>query len=192
MKLKSTKQECDATSEAWAKRQEEAKAEMAAIDKAKEILASRVTVFIQMKLKSTNPPDSIQDTIKAQKTRQVLISHFRNLGNKLHSLAMLNLVTVAAQDPMANVKNLLKDLITKLEKEAKEAADLHAFCQAEKKKTKAAMEKKNMEIDKLDVRIETASTTKEQLQELIATNAEEIANTEAANAEATKLRNEQH
>merc|ERR1719420_1682056 len=49
-----------------------------------------------------------------------------------------------------------------------------------------------MEIDKLDVRIETASTTKEQLQELIATNSEEIANTEAANAEATKLRTEQH
>merc|ERR1719428_1532075 len=93
---------------------------------------------------------------------------------------------------MENVKNLLKDLIAKLEKEAKEAADLHAFCQAEKKKTKAAMEKKNMEIDKLDARIEKASTTKEQLQELIATNSEEIANTEAANAEATKLRTEQN
>merc|ERR1719161_2205515 len=192
MKLKSTKQECDATSEAWAKRQEEAKAEMAAIEKAKEILASRVTVFIQMKLKSLTPPDSIQDTIKTQKTRQVLISHFRDLGNKLHSLAMLNLVTVAAQDPMANVKNLLNELIAKLEKEAKEAADLHAFCQAEKKKTKAALEKKNMEIDKLSTRIEKATTTKEQLQELVATNSEEIAETEKSNAEATKLRNEQH
>merc|ERR1719247_2978258 len=124
--------------------------------------------------------------------RQVLINHFRNLGNKLHSLAMLNLVTVSAQDPMANVKTLLTDLIAKLEKEAKEAADLHAFCQAEKKKTKAAMDKKNMEIEKLNARIEKASTTKEQLEELIAQNSEEIAETEAANAEATKLRNEQH
>lgn len=190
--LASTKLECDTTSEAWAKRQEEAKAEMAAIEKAKEILASRVTVLVQVKLKTKNPEASVQQTVKGQKMRQVLINHFRNLGNKLHSLAMLNLVTVAAQDPMANVKTLLKDLIAKLEKEAKEAADLHAFCQAEKKKTKAAMDKKNMEIDKLSARIEKASTTKQQLEELVATNSEEIAETEKGNAEATKLRNEQH
>merc|ERR1719156_401907 len=137
-------------------------------------------------------PDDVSSTGKTQKMRKHLISHFRTLGNKLHSLAMLNLVTVAAQDPMANVKTLLTDLIAKLEKEAKEAADLHAFCQAEKKKTKAAMDKKNMEIDKLDARIEKATTTKQQLEELVATNSEEIAETEKANAEATKLRNEQH
>merc|ERR1719453_1500815 len=119
--------------------------------------------------------------------RQVLINHFRSLGNKLHSLAMLNLVSVAAQDPMANVKTLLTDLIAKLEKEAKEAADLHAFCQAEKKKTKAAMDKKNMEIDKLETRIEKASTTKQEQEELVATNSEEIAAIEKQNAEATKL-----
>merc|ERR1719198_1630596 len=105
---------------------------------------------------------------------------------------MLNLVTVSAQDPMENVKNLLTELIAKLEKEAKEAADLHAFCSAEKKKTKAAMEKKNTEIEKLETRIEKASTTKQEQEELIATNSEEIAAIEKANAEATKLRNEQH
>merc|ERR1719301_519311 len=105
---------------------------------------------------------------------------------------MLNLVTVAAQDPMQKVKDLLTELITKLEKEAKEAADLHAFCQAEKKKTKAAMEKKTMEIEKLNTRIEKASTTKQEQEELIATNSEEIAAMEKANAEATKIRNEEH
>jgi septal ring factor EnvC (AmiA/AmiB activator) len=105
---------------------------------------------------------------------------------------MLNLVTVAAQDPMANVKNLLTELIAKLEKEAKEAADLHAFCQAEKKKTSAAMEKKSMEIDKISTRIEKATSTKQELEELVADNSKEIAETEKVNAEATKLRNEQH
>merc|ERR1719161_2667484 len=82
--------------------------------------------------------------------------------------------------------------IDKLEKEAKEAADLHAFCQAEKKKTKEAMDKKNMEIEKLEVRIEKASTTKQEQEELIAANSEEIAAINKQNAEATKLRNEQH
>jgi len=162
---------------------------MAAIEKAKEILASRVTVLIQVKITDKN---DLSTSTKTQKTRQQLINHFRTLGNKLHSLAMLNLVTVSAQDPMENVKNLLNELIAKLEKEAKEAADLHAFCQAEKKKTTAAMTKKNMEIEKLDTRIEKASATKKEQEELIAANSEEIAATEKANAEATKLRNEQH
>jgi len=185
--LKETTQECDETSAAWAHRQTEAKAEMAAIEKAKEILASRVTVLIQVKMTDKMPEEKT-----SSKTRSALITHFRNLGNKIHSLAMLNLVSVSAQDPMENVKNLLNELIAKLEKEAKEAADLHAFCQAEKKKTKAALDKKNMEIEKLNSRIEKASTTKQEQEELIAANSEEIAATEKANAEATKLRNEQH
>merc|ERR1719235_2889205 len=184
--LKETQLECQETAAAWDTRQKEAAAEMAAIEKAKEILASRVTVLIQVRSSSKDPSPS------THKVRQALIKHFRGLGNKLHSLAMLNLVSVSAQDPMANVKNLLTELIAKLEKEAKEAADLHAFCQEEKKKTKAAMEKKNMEIDKLDTRIEKASATKQEQSELIATNSEEIAAMEKSNAEATKIRNEEH
>merc|ERR1719235_1002350 len=184
--LKETQLECQETAAAWDTRQKEAAAEMAAIEKAKEILASRVTVLIQVRSSSKDPSPS------THKVRQALIQHFRGLGNKLHSLAKLNLVSVSAQDPMANVKNLLTELIAKLEKEAKEAADLHAFCQEEKKKTKAAMEKKTMEIEKLNTRIEKASTTKQEQSELIATNSEEIAAMEKANAEATKIRNEEH
>merc|ERR1719217_691302 len=126
------------------------------------------------------------------KLRQKLVNHFRTLGNKIHSIAMLNLVSVAAQDPMENVKGLLKDLIAKLEKEAAEAESLHQFCQEEKKKTTAALKKKNMELEKLSTRIEKASATKQEQEELIATNSEEIANMEKANAEATKIRNEEH
>merc|ERR1719498_2380975 len=51
---------------------------------------------------------------------------------------------------------------------------------------------KNMEIEKLDTRIEKASTTKQEQEELIATNSEEIAAMEKSNAEATKIRNEEH
>merc|ERR1719386_594376 len=121
--LEETTQECTATAEAWAMRQKEAAAEMAAIEKAKEILASRVTVLIQVKLKRNSDDATSDQRSKTQKTRAALIAHFRGLGNKLHSLAMLNLVSLAAQDPMQKVKDLLTDLIAKLEKEAKEAAD---------------------------------------------------------------------
>merc|ERR1719359_854428 len=87
--LEETTQECEATSAAWATRQKEAAAEMAAIEKAKEILASRVTVLLQVKT-ADKMPDDVSSTVKTRKTRQHLINHFRTLGNKLHSLAMLN------------------------------------------------------------------------------------------------------
>merc|ERR1719265_1648759 len=141
--LESVTAECTAAAAAWDKRQSEAKAEQAAIDKAKEILSGRVTVLIQF---SKLPPTH---EIK-QKTRGKLIQHFRNLGNKLRSLAMLNLVSVVSSDPMEQVKGLLTNLIDKLVKEAKEAADLHEFCKAEKEKTSAAIKKKTGIIEGLD------------------------------------------
>merc|ERR1719352_1052191 len=78
--LKETTQECDETSAAWAHRQTEAKAEMAAIEKAKEILASRVTVLIQVKIADSD--QDVSATVNTQKVRQHLISHFRKVGNK--------------------------------------------------------------------------------------------------------------
>merc|ERR1719333_372119 len=104
----------------------------------------------------------------SQKTRAKLVDHFRALGGKLHSLAMLNLVSAVSSDPMEKVKGLLTELIAKLEKEAKEAADLHEFCKAEKEKTSKAIKKKTMTISELDARIETASTKKETLEQSIA------------------------
>merc|ERR1719159_300500 len=109
--------------------------------KAKEILASRVTVLVQQR-KGQDPGDVAKFNAQTQKTREVLVDHFRSLGSQLHSIAMLNLVSVASSEPMAQVKGLLKDLITKLTKEAAEAASLHEFCKEEKTKTKAAKEKK--------------------------------------------------
>merc|ERR1719395_198244 len=165
---------------------------MAAIEKAKEILASRVTVFLQMKVTEPQTGDSLKNQAQVAKLRQKLVNHFRTLGSKLHSIAMLNLVSVSAQDPMENVKNLLKELIEKLTKEAAEAESLHQFCQEEKKKTTAAMKKKNMALDKLNSRIDKATTKKQQLEESIATLSEEIAEIDKTNAEATKIRNEEN
>jgi chromosome segregation ATPase len=188
--LQETQHECQEEAVAWEGKVKEATAEMAAIEKAKQILAERVTVLIQVRSRARTTVTS--HSAKEQKLRQSLIDHFRGLGNRLHSLAMLNLVSLAAQDPMENVKNLLKELVGKLEKEAAEAASLHQFCQEEKNKTKAAMKKVTMTIEKLDTRLEKASSDKQELEESIATKSEELAAMDKANAEATKIRNEEH
>jgi hypothetical protein len=185
--------ECDKASVDWDERQKGAKDEMAAINKAKEILAARVNVFVQAKLHLRDPHQqtSKKAVSQEQKARQDLIHHFRSLGQKMKSMAMLNLVSVASEEPMDQVKELISGLIEKLEKEAAEAANLHAFCEAEKEKNKKAKVKKTETIEKLDARLDAAISKKEELEENVATLSGEIADMEAAQAEATKIRNDE-
>merc|ERR1719159_2264493 len=159
--------------------------------KAKEILASRVTVLVQQR-KGQDPGDVAKFNAQTQRTREVLIDHFRMLGSQLHSIAMLNLVSVASQEPMAQVKGLLKDLIGKLTKEAAEAASLHEFCKEEKTKTAEAKDKKGDLIEKLETRLDKATSKSTSLKEKIATLSDEIAASEKAVADATKIRTEEH
>merc|ERR1711904_420876 len=63
--LKALTTECDNAASAWETRQTEAKEEMAAIEKAKEILASRVKVFIQKIAR-----DTPEHQLSGQKIRQ--------------------------------------------------------------------------------------------------------------------------
>merc|ERR1719327_1238150 len=55
------KTECETAASEWAARQESAKAEMAAIDKASEILASGVTALVQVRTKRSFDDDSEND-----------------------------------------------------------------------------------------------------------------------------------
>merc|ERR1719388_774708 len=192
------KAECKGTSDAWETRQKEAKAEMEAINKAKEIIASRVKVFQQQSVSflQTSQVSSIkdlsaQDKLEQAKVRQTLMNHFRKLGNKLHSLSMLNLISVANAAPMDKVKNLIKGLIEKLEKEAAEAADTHAFCEEEKKKNADSKDKTQATLDKLDARLDKAEAKSAELTERITELSEEITAIDKSVAEATKIRQEE-
>merc|ERR1719388_306487 len=96
-KLKDLIAECNSAAAAWEHRQKEAAAEMAAIEKAKEILKSRVKVFLQISRSTHRISGAAFTQTKAGKTqlvRQTLINHFRSMGQKLGSLSMPNLVSV--------------------------------------------------------------------------------------------------
>jgi chromosome segregation ATPase len=184
--LKRLTTECDGAASAWDTRQKEAAEEMAAIEKAKEILASRVTVFVQKVVHSSRASQS------PSMLRQTLINHFRSMGQKLGSLSMLNLVSVASAQPLDKVKGLISDLIAKLQKEAADAADLHEFCTAEKKKNEEANKKATTERDELQTVMDKAQARKDDLTDNIAQLTSEIAEIDAASVEAEKLRQEQH
>lgn len=187
--LKALTTECDNAASAWETRQSEASAEMAAIEKAKEILASRVKVFIQ---KVAHDEPEHQGQLQGQKIRQTLINHFRGMGQKLGSLSMLNLVSVATTQPLDKVMGLIKGMIEKLQKEAAEAASIHEFCNAEKKKNEDATKKNTDKKNDLQATIDKSSARKDQLTDTIAELTEEIAELDASTAEAIKLRGEQH
>lgn len=190
--LKELVTECTDSSHAWDVRQSEAKAEMAAIDKAKEILASRVVVFAQTTTvtKRTREPTPAVNRNEA-KLRQTLINHFRNLGKQIKSLSMVNMASAVAAQPLAKVKGLISDLIAKLEKEAAEQADTHAFCQEEKKKNEETIKKHGAKIDLLQARLDKANAKKTQLAAQVEELTAEVASIAQTQAEATKIRNEE-
>jgi len=185
--------ECEAGSAAWDHRQEEAANEQAAILKAMEILSAGVKVFLQV---SQKEPVMIQASDKAQmqdaRVRQTLINHFRNLGTKLHSLSMLNLVNAASVDPMEKVKGLIKNLIEKLQTEAAEAASTHKWCEEENKKNMAAKAKTTDKLKTIEVRLDKANAREAELVDQIDSLTQQIAEIDDADAEATKIRNEKH
>jgi len=189
--------ECTAGSNAWDHRQQEASDEQAAIMKAMEILSSRVKVLVQVHREGLLQVDNKQPAqektqMQEAKLRQTLINQFRNLGTKLHSLSMLNMVSAASVQPMDKVKGLIKELIQKLQKEAADAASTHAWCEEENKKNKEAKEKTSDKLKTLEIRLDKADAQKAALSDDIEALTEAIAEIDASDAEATKIRNEEH
>merc|ERR1719247_3081673 len=139
----------------------------------------------------TAQPDQAQAAKSEARIRQTLLVHFRNLGSKLHSLSLLNMANAVAADPLAKVKGLITDLITKLEEEAAEAASTHAFCEEENKKNAKAKKVAETKLKKVNVRLDKANAQLAELADQVTSLTEDIAEIQAANQEATKLRAEE-
>merc|ERR1719443_1331147 len=98
------------------------------------------------------------------------------------------MASMAASDPFVKIRGLIEDMIAKLLKEAEEEATQKAFCDAEMGKSTTSKEEKTMTLDKLQSRIDGASTTIAQNTEDIKTLESEVAAIDKAQAEATAIR----
>ena len=83
-------------------------------------------------------------------------------------------------------------MITRLEEEAAEEADAKAFCDKETSESKAKQAELTAKSDKSQVRIEKATATIAELKQKIKTTQEQMAEMDAAQAEATSLRTKEH
>lgn len=187
--LASLQQECEAAAAAWADKEKTGKDEMAAIEKAKGILAERVKVFFVQTGK--DDPQSDVDDEKTAVARNKLVSMLKNLGHKVNSFAMMELAASAAADPFEKIRGLISDMIAKLVSEANAEASQKQFCDEEKTKSTAAQSEKSMRSDELKSRLETAGSTKASLEEGIKELQSEVAEIDKGTAEATKIRAEE-
>jgi len=191
------KGECDAAAASWAERQKTAAEELAAIQKAKDILTSGVRVFVQVKAikgKGFIDENSVvdDDNDKDSQRRAAIVQKLKDIAHKSHSFAMMEMATAAGSDPFVKVRGLIEDMIAKLVEEANQEATQKAFCDEEIGKSKKSQAEKTATLDKLQSRLDKASATKAELEEGIKELESEIAAIDKATAEATKIRNEEH
>jgi hypothetical protein len=159
---------------------------MAAIAKAKEILAEGVKVFLQVSAKTL-----VKDNFESVKRNQV--AHIlKGIAKGSHAYALNQLASSARRDTFGKVKGLIESMIDRLEKEAAEEADAKAFCDTETSKSKAKQADLTAKLDMHAVRIEKATAGIDQLKVQIKSLQEAMAAMDSAEAEATALRQKEH
>merc|ERR1719331_3318272 len=187
------KTECEAKASEWEARQKSAAEEMGAIEKAKTILVEGVTAFAQVSSKTRrwNPDDDDESDAVAEK-RSKVVSILKQLSQTHHSFAFSQMASMATSDPFVKIRGLIEDMIAKLLKEAEEEATQKAFCDAEMGKSKKSQDEKTMTLDKLQARIDGATSTVAENTEAIKQLEAEVAEIDKAQAEATALRTKEN
>merc|ERR550537_41064 len=135
--------------------------------------------------------DSPAATSTDSTARSKLVEKLKGMSHKFGSYAFMELAGSAAMDPFVKIRGLIEDMIAKLLKEAQEEATQKAFCDEEMGKSNKAKKEKSMTLDKLQSRIDKASARKAELGQAVKALESEIAELDAAAAEATKVRTEE-
>jgi len=187
------KTDCELKASEWEARQKSATDEMAAVAKAKDILLGGVKAFIQTRSQMRRQSQDDDEESDATATiREKVVTVLSKLAADHHSFALNQVASVARSDPFVKIRGLIESMIAKLVKEAQEEATREAWCQEETGKSKKSQEEKTLTLDKLNARIDGATSTIAELEEAIKTLESEVAEIDASQAEATALRNEEH
>jgi hypothetical protein len=179
--LASVTGECSEKAAAWATRQEDANAEMTAIQQAKEILSEKVVVLMQTGARTRRASEDDR--------RDRVVSLLRGLGRRFNSFGLLQAATSAGADPFEKVRGLIKEMIAKLEKQAADEASHKEFCDKELAENNKKKANKEAQLAKYNTRFDGATARITKLKAEVATLTQEIKDLDASVAEATKMRN---
>jgi len=131
-----------------------------------------------------------------------IVSLIKKLAKENHSTALAQLASriaatvrygaAAGQDPFAKVKELIADMITKLESEANSESNEKDYCDGELAKTKAKKEELNGEISKLTSKMDRAAAASAGLKSDVKELQSELSKLAQSQAEMDNIRRESH
>jgi len=165
--------------------------ELKALATAKKIIVEATSLaqtdsFVQ--LVSSTKGNKVVHILKKLATAQSSTA-LSQLASRVQSAIRLG--SSAGDDPFAKVKELITDMLAKLQKEAAEDATQKAFCDKEMKETKAKKEDKTAEVEKLSTKKEQKEAQSTKLKEEVATLQKELAQIANSQAEMDTLRGEE-
>jgi len=188
--LADLKRECQAKATEFEEEYKDRVGELTALGKAKAIMTEKFA-FVQtgmtVRVRSHNWLAQGSKDDRKEKALKMIAT----MGKRLRSTALVSLSYRALADPFAKVKNMIEEMVEKLLAEAAEEAGQKAFCDKELGESKASKAEKEGKLDTVNARIEKSESAVEKLGEEIKTISNELAEMNAANAEATKIRTEE-
>merc|ERR1719456_1941940 len=198
-KLQDLQQECMTKATDYEASQHSRSEELAALQKAKEILAektggaaARAYSFVQIATASELRTSTKNDQLK-ERVLALVQGMADKDGSKMLSLLAerLRSASLMGADPFAKVKGMIQEMIEKLVADAQKEASHKAFCDKEMLETKAKREDKQSDLDDLNTKIDKATSKIAKLKEEIATLEGELAAIAKLQAEADKMRSEE-
>eukprot|EP00439_Symbiodinium_sp_Y106_P014626 s100_g2.t1 len=188
---------CDKKSKAYKERQQLRQEEIDAIGKASEIITSGAVAGSAEK----HLPSLVQAVQAAQSTalaflrsehhspKQEQVAKFlQRRASQLNSRVLSSVASRVGADPIAKVRTMIEDLLTKLQSQANEEATKKGWCGAEMASNKATREEKSDVSDALQSEIDETSASIAGLAEELTTLDAELAELGGAMQSATELR----
>jgi len=187
---------CTQKSSDFENRQQLRTDELAAIDKAVEIMSSgavsgaadkhlpalvqKQVSFLQLSASARNPAqDRVADFL-------------REKGSQMNSRVLSALAVRVANDPFNKVRKMIKDLIVRLMEEANEEAEHKGWCDTELSTNEQTRKEKTSSVETLHSEIDELSASIAKLSQDITDLSAEIAASDTAVAEATAIRNKEN
>jgi len=188
--------ECEQKASDFENRQQLRADELAAIEKATEILSSDdvagaadrhlpaldQTSFVQ--LKSVVKLSNNDSQWKA-------MTYIKMRAGQLNSRILTQLAAQAGADPFKKVKKLIQDLIVRLMEEANEEAEHKGWCDTELATNEATRKEKTQKVETLHAEIDQLEASIAKLTEDISNLTSAVAELDAAVAKATKIREDE-
>merc|ERR1711904_142110 len=186
---------CEQKSSDFAARQQLRAEEIAAVEKAIEILSSGAVSGASEK----HLPQLIQKSSSLAQLRSVatnpnqlrVASYLKEQASRINSRVLSALAMRVADDPFKKVKKMIKDLIVKLMEEANEEAEHKGWCDTELSTNEQTRKEKTEAVETLHAEIDELEASIAKLTEDITELTKAVADLDAAVAKATSVREEE-